>query len=118
MSEVILELDVAPSMHAVTSARVRRQLRSHDEIRRTLNNHIFPVLGEKEFEKMSQADSCIRFIEIRASRTFSLPGGDRDTENGTPMLEGCGRTPSGALDKPLNGPSVPGSTYWFSVCCC
>ena len=37
-----------------------------------------------------QADRCIRFIEIRASRTLSLPGGDRRTENGTPMLEGMG----------------------------
>jgi hypothetical protein len=42
------------------------------------------------YPSTSHADSCVRFIEIGASRTFSLTEGDRDTENGTPMLERCG----------------------------
>ena len=38
--------------------------------------------------QQGQADRCIRFIEIPSSRTLSLPGESRDTENGIPMLEG------------------------------
>jgi len=118
MSEVILELDVAPSMHAVTSARVRRQLRSHDEIRRTLNNHIFPVLGEKEFEKLSQADSCIGLLKSGHRGPLAYRGETATQKTGLRCWRDAAPSPSGALDKPLNGPSVPGSTYWFSVCCC
>ena len=37
--------------------------------------------------RRAKLDSCIRFIQNRASRPLSLPGGRPRPENGTPMLQ-------------------------------